>query len=421
MQILKKLKKIFNLLGPGFITGAADDDPSGIATYSIAGAQFGYQMVWLTVFLVPLMVSIQEMCGRIGLVSGRGLAGAIKKHYPRKVLYLAVGLLFIANTINIGANLGIMAASLKMVLGLPFLFWLLFVTALTVTMEIYIPYRRYSSILKWFSLSLFAYVLTAFLSRQDWLSIIRYAIIPSISFNSAYLMTMVAFLGTTISLYLFFWQTGSEVEEEIAEGEIRDFNQRPITTPGEVKHLRADTRTGMVFSNLIAFFIILTTAGTLYAAGIREIETPQQAAQALRPLAGSLAYLLFTIGIIGIGLQSIPILAGAISYAFSETFGFKEGLGKKLSKAKMFYFIITVSTFLGAFLNFLGINVIKALYYTAIINGLVAVPLIAIIIKMANNEKIVGNYKTSKIGNLLGWTTFGMMGISSALLIFKLF
>jgi len=419
-RIIEVFKNKFNRLGPGFITGAADDDPSGVATYSIAGAQFGYKLNFLSLLLLPLMISVQEMCGRIGMVSGMGLAGAIKKYYSKKLLISAVLLLFIANTINIGADLGIMAASLEMILGLPFIFWLMVVTIFTLVMEIFVSYNNYSNFLKWMALSLLVYGITAIITNQNWSQVIFYTLIPHIEFNKDYIMTMVGFLGTTISPYLFFWQAAEEVEEEIRDGKIQEFDQSPQVMASEINHMRKDTAIGMFFSNLITVCIILTTTATLHVNGITNIETPHQAALALKPLAGNFAFLLFTLGIIGTGLQSIPILAGGVAYAFAESFGFKEGLAKKLTEAKAFYFTIGLATLIGALMNILGINSIKALFYTAIINGIIAVPLIAIIIKLANDERIVGKFKSGRRSNILTWTTFALMGISSLLMIYYL-
>lgn len=421
VKLINFLKHKFARLGPGFITGAADDDPSGIATYSIAGAQYGYRLNWLSIVLLPLMISIQEMCGRIGMVSGMGLAGAIKKYYSKKVLYFAVLLLLIANTINIGADLGMMAASLNMILGLPFILWLILVTVITVFLEIFVPYDKYFPYLKWMGLSTLVYMVTAFIVKQDWLQIIKYTLIPHIEFSSGYLMTMVGCLGTTISPYLFFWQASEQVEEQIKEGKILDFDQSPKVLQKEIRYLYKDTAIGMIFANLIFLFIVITTASTLHNNGIFDIETPQQAALALKPLAGDFAYLLFTMGIIGIGLASIPVLAGSLAYAIAETFGFKEGLAKKLTEAKAFYAIIGLATIIGVLINFIGINPIRALYYSAIINAFVAVPLIAIIIKLADDERIIGEHKTSKIGKKLGWVTFFFMGCSALILIINLF
>lgn len=414
------LKKKFSRLGPGFITGAADDDPSGIATYSIAGAQFGYQLNWLSLFLTPMMISIQEMCGRIGICSGIGLAGVIKKYYSKKLLTLVVSLLLIANTINIGADLGIMAASLKMILGLPFLFWLTVITLLTVLLEIFVPYEKYFHYLKWMGLTLLVYAVTAFLVKQDWLAIFHFTFIPHLEFSLTYLMTMVGFIGTTISPYLFFWQADEEVEEKIKCGRCHDFGEPYRAAKKEILHMQKDTAIGMFFSNLITTFIILTAAGTLHAAGITDIESPQQAALALKPLAGNFTYLLFTVGIIGIGLQSVPILAGGVAYALAETFGFKEGLFRKFHEAKQFYLIIGAVTALGALINLSGVDSIHALYYAAIINGIISVPLIAIIIKLADNPKIVGRLKTEPRLKITSYTTLIFVTLASLLMIINL-
>lgn len=419
-KIWRIIKYKFSRLGPGFITGAADDDPSGIATYSIAGAQFGYRVTWMSFFSIPFMISVQEMCGRIGMISGMGLAGAIKKYYSKKLLYFSVVLLFVANTVNIGANLGVMAASLQMILGLAFLFWLLVVTIFTVLMEIFVPYDKYSRYLKWMGLSLLVYGLTALSVRQDWISVLRFTFIPHVEFSKDYLMTIVAFLGTTISPYLFFWQTSEEVEEAIKEGKIKEFEESPHIIESEITHMQKDTSVGMFFSQLIAFFIILTTSATLHRNGLFNIETPQQAALSLQPLAGNLSFVLFTIGIVGIGLQSVPILAGGVAYAAAESFGFKEGLAKKLTEAKAFYATIGFSTAIGALINLIGINPIRALFYTAILNGIVAVPLIFIIIQLANDERIVGKHKSGKWSKNFAWTTVLLMGVTSLLMIYNL-
>lgn len=419
-KILTFLKQKFASLGPGFITGAADDDPSGIATYSIAGAQFGYKLNWLSLFLTPMMIAIQEMCGRVGMISGMGLAGVIRKYYSKKLLVASITLLFIANTVNIGANLGVMAASIEMIIGLPYIFWLIVVTIFTISMEIFLSYDKYSSYLRLMGLTLLVYGITAVVTKQNWIDVIKYTLIPHLEFNLQYLMTMVGFIGTTISPYLFFWQASEEVEEEIKEGKIKEFEECPVIAEKDIKHMRSQTTLGMIFSNVIAAAIILTTTSTLHLNGITNIETPQQAALALKPLAGDFAFLLFTFGIIGIGLQSVPILAGGLAYAFAEAFGFKEGLAKKLTEAKAFYTILGLATLFGALINIIGINPIKALYYTAIINGIISVPLIAIIIKLADDARIVGKHKSSKWGRRIAWIAFGFVGISALLMIINL-
>ncbi len=411
----------FRRIGPGFVTGAADDDPSGVATYSIAGAQYGYRMSWMTLFLIPAMVAVQEMCGRIGMVTGKGLAAVIKKYHSKSLMWFAVVLLAVANTINIGADLGIMAASLQMLLGLPYYFWIVVVSVLVIILEVKVPYKRYSQVLKWLGLSLLVYVVTALMVKQNWDEVVMSTLIPNIEFNMGYLMTLVGFLGTTISPYLFFWQASEEVEEEIAEKKIRDFNIKPEITRKEVRGMGIDTKIGMIFSNTMTFFIILTTAATLHQNGIFSIETPQQAALALRPLAGDFAYLLFAVGIIGIGLQSIPVLAGSVGYAMSDALGIKEGLSKKFSKAKGFYAILAISTIVGLLINLLGINTMQALYFAAIVNGVVAVPLIFIIIKLAGDERIVGKFKSRKLNQVVAWVTFIFMALAVILMIASLF
>lgn len=417
IKLLKLISHKIGKLGPGFITGAADDDPSGIATYSITGAQFGYSLSWLSIYLIPLMYSIQEMCGRIGMVSGTGLAGTIRKYYSKRLLYFAIITLAIANIVNIGADLGMMAASLRMVFGLPYFFWLILVTILTVVLEIFIPYDKYSRYLKWMSFSVLVYGITAFIVPQDWGMIVRFLAIPHIELDLVLIITIVGCLGTTISPYLFFWQASEQVEEEIRKGKISEFEESPQILQHEIDHMRKDTLAGMSFSNSVFLFIVLTTAATLNKNGIFDIETPQQAALALKPLAGDWAFLLFTFGIIGIGLQAVPILAGGLAYAFAEAFGFKEGLAKKLTEAKAFYTIIAISTFIGALMNLIGINAIKALFYTAVLNGILAVPLIFIIIKLADDERIVKNYKTGILSKFFAWTTFIVM-LSAVMLMF---
>lgn len=416
-KIISFFKTKFKKLGPGFITGAADDDPSGVATYSIAGAQFGYKLNWLSLFLIPMMTAVQEMCGRIGMTSGMGLAGVIKKFYSQKLLLFAVVLLIIANVINISADLGIMAASLQMILGLPFLVWLVVITLFSIFLEVLVPYKKYFVYLKWMGLTLLVYGVTAFITKQDWLSVLKYTLIPHIDFNLTYFMTAVGFIGTTISPYLFFWQASEEVEEEIENGKIKDFDFKPKVKRREIQTMKKDTTMGMVFSNLISTFIVLTTAATLHNFGITNIDSPAQAALALKPLAGDFAYILFTVGIIGIGLQSVPVLAGGVAYAFSESFNLKEGLSKKFGQAKTFYIVIGIATLLGALLNIIGINPIKALYYAAIINGVISVPLIAIIIKLADNEKIVGKFKTGRKEKITAWITLVFVSLATVLMI----
>lgn len=416
--MLQKIKKLFHKIGPGFITGASDDDPSGIATYSQTGAIFGYQQLWTAVFSFPFMTIVQEMCGRIGLVTGKGLAGVIKHHYSKKVLYFAVFILLLANTINIGADLGAMAASAQLLFNIPFFVLLIGITAICLLLQIFIPYRTYANILKYFTFSLFAYIITAFIVKQDWLMIFKSTIIPELTFNKTYIFNLVAILGTTISPYLFFWQASEEVEEEVEAGRLKSMGAGiPKFTKRDIRDLRVDTVVGMFFSNLVMFFIIMTTASTLGAHGIADIQSADQAAQALRPLAGEFAYLLFTAGIIGTGLLAVPVLAGSAAYAFSETFGWKEGLYRKFKQAHAFYGVIIVATLVGLLINFSSIPAFKMLYYTAMLNGICAPPLLILIMLISNNKKVMQNYTNGKVSNILGWSITVIMSIAAAALV----
>ena len=419
---MKKIKKIFSILGPGFITGASDDDPSGIATYSQTGALFGFAQAWTALFSFPLMVAIQEMCGRIGLVSGKGLAGVIRLHYPKKVLYSSVFLLFLANTINIGADLGAMAASAQLVFGFPFVYWLIGMVVLTLVLEIFVSYKTYSKYLKYLALALLSYVVAAFTIKLDWKEVFASLIIPHIEFNKTYIFNIVAILGTTISPYLFFWQADEEVEEEVAHHKLRRMGAgQPRITPKDISRLRLDTVIGMLFSNLVMFFIIITTGTTLFTHGITKINSASDAAAALKPLAGDYAFLLFAVGIVATGLLALPILAGSASYAISESFGWREGLYQKLNRAHGFYGVITIATLVGLLINFIGIDPIMALYYSAVINGIIAPPLIVMILLIANNKKIMGERTNSPFLNILGALTAFIMGLSAVILLFSLF
>jgi NRAMP (natural resistance-associated macrophage protein)-like metal ion transporter len=419
--MLKKLKKIWSTLGPGFITGASDDDPSGIATYSQTGAQFGYSQGWTSPFSFPFMVVIQEMCGRIGMVSGKGLAEVIRLNYARPILYVAVFSLFLANTINIGANLGAMASSAEAVIGIPFIFLLIGMTALTLGLEIFVSYKVYSKYLKYLALCLFSYVIVFFLVDQDWVELLKSTFIPSFSLERTYLLNIVAILGTTISPYLFFWQTNEEVEEEVESGKLSSMGHgTPVVTGKDLVRMRKDTMAGMFFSNIIMFFIIATTAATLHMSGITSVDTADQAAEALRPLAGDYSYLLFAIGIIGAGLLSVPVLAGSASYAVSESFGWKEGLYQKFKQAHGFYGAITLATIVGLLVNFIGVPPFKMLYYAAVLNGIVAPILMIMIIFIANNRKVMGERVNSKVSNIMGITITGIMSIAAVALLIDL-
>lgn len=419
--MLTRLKKLLKSLGPGFITGAADDDPSGIGTYSQSGALFGYSQLWTALFTFPLQAAVQEMCGRIGLITGRGLAKVIKDNYSKPILYFSVFLLFFANTVNIGADLGAMASSGQLLIKFPFIIWLFLVTLASILLQIFISYKTYAKFLKYLTFSLVAYIIAFFVVKQDWNKLIYSTLVPTIVLNREYLLNIVAILGTTISPYLFFWQANQEVEEEVEKGELKALDiGAPNIKVGEVRAMKLDTIIGMFFSNLIMFFIIATTASTLFVNGISNIETADQAAVALRPIAGDFAYLLFTFGILGTGFLAVPILAGSASYAISETVGWKAGLSKKFSEAKGFYFIIITSIAIGFFVNFLSIKPFALLYYTAILNGLCAPPLLLLILLISNNKKIMGLRSNSFLSNVLGSVIFLAMSICSGLLIFDL-
>ena len=418
--MLDGFKSFFKSLGPGLITGASDDDPSGIATYSQAGAQFGLGTLWLALFQLPLMIAIQEMCARIGLVTGSGLTSIMKKRYSKKTVYPIISLLLIANTINIGADIGAMSASVKLVLPqLPIAIVTILFTALVVCAEIFIPYRKYVTILKYLTLSLLAYVITAFVVGGNWSEILVSSMIPHVEFTPAFVMLFVAIFGTTISPYLFFWQTSEEAEEDVVKNKIKEIGEgKPMTRKKEIILMRKDVAIGMGFSQAIMWFIIITTAGTLHVHGLTDISTADEAAQALEPLvktfphAGELAKTIFALGIIGTGLLAIPVLAGSSAYALSEEFGWKEGLSKKFKQAKGFYLIISASTIVGLWVNFADVDPIKALIYAAVINGIIAVPLLVAIMKIGSDAKILGTRTNSKISNIAGWITVGIMGFS---------
>lgn len=414
------LKYFFKSLGPGLITGASDDDPSGIATYSQAGAQFGLGTLWLALFQLPLMMAIQEMCARIGLVTGSGLTSIMKKRYSKKAVYPIISLLLVANTINIGADIGAMSASVKLVLPqLPIVIVTILFTTLVVCAEIFIPYGKYVTILKYLTLSLLAYVITAFVVGGNWNEILFSTIIPHVEFTPSFVMLFVAIFGTTISPYLFFWQTSEEAEEDVAKNKIKEIGEgTPAIQKKEISLMRKDVAVGMGLSQAIMWFIIITTAGTLHVHGLTDVSTADEAAQALEPLvktfphAGELSKSIFALGIIGTGLLAIPVLAGSSAYALSEEFGWKEGLSKKFKQAKGFYLIIAASTIVGLWVNFADVDPIKALIYAAVINGIIAVPLLVAIMKIGNDTKILGTRTNSKISNIAGWVTVGIMGLS---------
>lgn len=415
-----KFKSFFKILGPGVITGASDDDPSGIATYSQAGAQFGVGALWFALFQYPMMSVVQEMCARIGLVTGSGLAGIIKRKYSKKTLYPIASLLLIANTINIGADIGAMSASLRLIFPqFPMIIATFSFTAFILGTEILLPYKKYVKILKYLTMALFAYVITAIVVGGNWSEILVASIVPHIEFTPTFAMMFVAIFGTTISPYLFFWQASEEAEEDVAKNKINEIGVgKPKITKKEIKLMRADVAIGMAFSQLIMWCIIMTTAGTLHANGITDIATAEQAAKALEPLvktfpnAGQISKIIFALGIIGTGLLAIPVLAGSSAYALSDGFGWKQGLSKKFKQARAFYLVIAASTIIGVWINFINLDPIKALIYTAVINGVVAVPILIAIMKIANDKKVLGAKTNGRISNIIGWLTVLIMGFT---------
>jgi NRAMP (natural resistance-associated macrophage protein)-like metal ion transporter len=390
------------------ITGAADDDPSGISTYSVTGAAYGYVPLWTALFSFPLMAAVQLMCARLGLVTGRGLAGVVRYHYPRWVLWVACALLSIANVFNIGADLGGMAEATEMVTGINSLYWTPLYTAVIISLLFWSSYRFIARIFKWLTLVLFAYVATAFLARPDWGAVLSATVVPRLDWSSADLATFVGILGTTISPYLFFWQASQEVEQERAQGK-RTVRERRGASDKELRDARTDVVTGMLFSNLIMYFIILTTAATLHAHGHTDIQTAQQAAEALRPLAGDWAYLLFTLGLIGTGMLSVPVLAGSVAYAVAEAMAWRCTLDDRPPLAHRFYAVITVSMLVGLALDFWGLNAVKMLFWAAVLNGILAPPLIVLVVLLTSDPKIMGARVNPPLLRYLGWATAAIM------------
>lgn len=420
-KAVKVTKDYWHTLGPGLTTGASDDDPSGIATYSQAGAQFGFQLLWMAAITFPLMAVVQEMCARIGLVTGRGLASNIRMHFSPKVLYICTGLLFAANTFNIGADIGAMSAGVQLMFPkISITFLVIAFTILLLALQVFTPYERYAKYLKWLALVLFAYILSAILAKLDWHTVISHAFIPSITFSKEQLLLITGILGTTISPYLFFWQTSQEVEDQIVQGKTT-IASRMGTDKQAVKSMRIDVWSGMFLSNLVMFFIIAACAGVLYPKGITNIATASQAAEALRPFAGNATFFLFAIGIIGTGLLAIPVLAGSSSYAIAESLQKPGSLGKKLSQARAFYGVIIISMLVGLGLNFVGINPIKALIYSAIGNGLVAPVVLVLIVLISSNKKVMGEWTNKAITKVFGWGATLLMVLAGIGAIFALF
>jgi len=410
---------LLKVLGPGLITGASDDDPSGIATYSQAGAQFGFDLGWTLVFTWPLMCAIQEISARVGRVTGRGIGGNLKKHYPLPLVYGIVMLLVAANVINLGADLGAMGAAVNLLIGggtakgLPIWIPVAGFAVVAMSLEIFVRYSRYVSVLKWLTLSLFAYVGVVFVVHMPWGEVAYHLVAPKISFAPGYLTVVVAILGTTISPYLFFWQAEEEVEEVKERSGAKPLVRAPDQAPAEFSRIRWDTYIGMAFSNAVALFIVLTTAATLHAHGVTDIQTSSQAALALKPIAGPLTFVVFALGIIGTGLLALPVLAGSAAYAVGEAFGWHVGLARKWYRARRFNATLAAAFALGAILNFVHLDPIKALFWSAVINGVVAVPLMVLIMNMASRKAVMGAFKLNGALKTVGWIATTVMAAAA--------
>ena len=422
---ISSVKKILKALGPGIITGASDDDPSTIATFSQAGAQFGFGMLWLALFQYPMKTVIQEICARIGLVSGKGLSSAIKKRYSKNIVLPLTILLIIANTVNIGADIAAMSASIRLVFPhFPVIVAALSFTAFIILSEVLVTYSKYVKILKYLTISLFAYIATAIIVGGNWNQIVVATIIPHIEFTPAFAMMFVAMFGTAISPYLFFWQASEEAEEEVEKHKIKEIGKgKPKISKKDIRLMREDTAVGMAFSQIIMWAIITTTAGSLHTHGITDIQSADQAAKALEPLlktfpqAGEISKTIFALGIIGTGLLAVPVLAGSSAYALSDVFGWNEGLSKTFMQAKGFYLVIAASTLIGLWMNFTNIDPIKALVYAAVINGVIAVPILFAVMKIANDKKSLRDKTNNRMSNVIGWITFAIMGVSVIILL----
>lgn len=412
-NIVTKLAIFWKQIGPGLVTGASDDDPSGIATYSQAGAAYGLSTLWTSIVAFPLMASIQQMCARIGLVTSQGLTGTLKKHYPRPILYIMLLFSFPAIVMNIGADIAGMGAVGNLLFpAIDASFFSVFFTVLLIGLIIYLPYQKIAHILKYICIVMLVYFIVPFLYKQDFAEILKDTFIPTIKFDKDFLAIIVGILGTTISPYLFFWQASVEVEET------KNKKKHLVVNKKIVHAMNKDVDFGMAVSGFVMYFIILTTGTVLFKGGVHQIDTVEQAAMALKPLAGNLAYLLFAIGIIGTGLIAIPVLSGSLSYIFTETFGWEQGLDKKFHEARGFYVIIAISLLLGLAMNYIGISPVKALIYTAILYGITAPVLIAIILHISNNKIIMGEFVNDKTTNILGFAALLIMAIAAGLLIY---
>ncbi|MDO9059749.1 MAG: divalent metal cation transporter [Bradyrhizobium sp.] len=406
------ISRLWRRLGPGLVTGAADDDPSGIATHSQIGAQFGFGLAWTFVLSFPLMVVIQEIAAQIGRVTGRGIAHNLRRHYPRWLLRAVVMLLLVANIINLGADLGAMGAALQLLIGGPVQLYTLLFGVVCIVLEVWLSYPRYAAVLKWTTLSLFSYLAVVFVADVPWATALKSLVVPTIDLTGASAMAMVAILGTTISPYLFFWQAGQEVEEQHRH-HAKPLCISPKTAGPELARIRLDTIVGMAFSSLVSLAIVFATAATLHGHGVTDIATSAQAAEALRPIAGEFAFALFAMGIIGTGLLAVPVLAGSAAYAVSEVFGWAESLDAKPNDARAFYATIAVATLLGAALNFVGLDPVRALYWAAVVNGVLAAPLMAVMMLIVRNPKVMGRLTVSRAMAIWGWAATAVMAAAS--------
>lgn len=420
----RKFWMYLTLLGPGLTTGAADDDPSGIATYSQTGAQFGYGQLWAALYMLPFMMTVQEACARIGLVTGKGIAAVVKENYSRKVLYAVVGLVVVANIINIGADIGAMASAAQLLIPVPFAVLTLVFAAIILLLEIYTSYKIYAKILKWLALALLAYPITVFIVHQPWGAILKATVIPHFEFSFAFLFIITGVLGTTISPYMFFWEASQEVEEQKEKKRIKAGHS--LVSWQRIRHMRIDNNAGMIISEITTWCIMLVAATVLHNSGVKDVNTAADAAKALEPLvhtfpdAGFLAKLIFAVGIIGLGLLAVPVLSGSAAYAVAEAADWKASLNLKPQKARGFYAVIIIATIIGLTINFVGIDPVKALIYAAVLNGVAAVPLLYLITRISANETIMGEYKSGKLSKVLLWFTFIAMGAAAIAMFFTI-
>jgi NRAMP (natural resistance-associated macrophage protein)-like metal ion transporter len=408
--------RFFAILGPGLITGASDDDPSGIGTYAVAGASFGFATLWTALLTFPMMTAVQLTCAKIGMVTGMGLARVLRQHYPRALLYPVVGALVIANTMNAGADIGAMAEAVNLLVPVPPRALIVPIALAILALQVWGSYQLISRVFKWLSLALLAYIGSALYARPDAGAVLRGTFVPTIHFDARFISTLVALLGTTISPYLFFWQASEEVEEEISMGR-RTLASRQGATDRELRYAGIDVTAGMFFSNLVMYFIILATAATLFQAGKTEIGSATEAAQALRPLAGNAAAALLAIGLIGAGFLGVPVLTGSSAYAMAEAMGWKHGLSEKPRRAKLFYAMIVVPTLVGMCINFVGINPISALFWSAVLNGLIAPPILVVVMLVANNPRVMGKRVNALWSNMAGWATTALMALAAVALL----